>query len=148
VSVGSHENADFRLRKEFVLIRTRGLAGELAQELAFVHAVLERLAAVNEDDWDFIGELTAQRVVAIHVDFFPVEQAATLKLDQAFFYDLAKMTSFTGVNENLARVSHGGSVAVSRQFSMDSNVKNSRKNVLNSGWRGDDETFENLSSRG
>jgi hypothetical protein len=71
--------------------------------------------------------LTPQQVIGIDIDFFPAEQPPTLQLYQAFLHNLAKMTSFASVNENLARVSHGGSVAVSGQFSTYSNVKNSRK---------------------
>ena len=35
------------------------LAGEFAQEFAFVHVVLEGLVAVDEDDRYFVGELAA-----------------------------------------------------------------------------------------
>jgi hypothetical protein len=34
-------------------------AGEFAEEVGFVHTVLEGFAAVDEDDGDFVGELVA-----------------------------------------------------------------------------------------
>src|SRR5215469_11275723 len=99
------------------------LAGELAQELALVHAVLERFAAIDEHDRHFVGELPAQLVVGVHIDFLPAKQTAAFQFDEAFFDNLAKMTTFTSVNKHLAGVGHGRSVAVSEQFSIDTNVK-------------------------
>src|SRR5512133_1523960 len=89
----------------------RGLTCQFAQEFAFVHAVLEGLAAVDEDDGDLVGELAPELLVGVDIDFLPAEQAAALQLDQAFFHNLAKMAALAGVDEDLPRVSHARSLA-------------------------------------
>jgi hypothetical protein len=78
------------------------LAGEFAEELAFVHAVFEGFAAVNEYNRDFVGKLAAKLFVGVNINFPPVKQAAALQLDQAFFDDLAKMATLAGIDEDLA----------------------------------------------
>ena len=80
-----------------------GLTGQFAEKLALVHAVLEGLPAVDKDHRNFIGELAPQRVVAIHVHFFPMETAPALKLYQSLFDDFAQMTAFSRVDHNLSR---------------------------------------------
>src|SRR5215472_16672246 len=99
------------------------LAGKLAQELALVHTVLERFAAIDEHDRHFVGELSAQLVVGVDIDFLPAKQAAAFQLDETFFDNFAKMTAFASVNQHLAGVGHGRSVSVSEQFSIESDVK-------------------------
>jgi hypothetical protein len=64
---GDHRNAEIATE----------LAGQLAEEFAFVHAVLEGFAAVDEDYGDFVRELAAELLVGVDVDFLPAEQAAT-----------------------------------------------------------------------
>jgi hypothetical protein len=78
------------------------LGSEFAEELAFVHAVFEGFAAVNEYNRDFVGKLPAKLFVGVNINFPPVKQAAALQLDQAFFNDLAKMATLAGVDEDLA----------------------------------------------
>ena len=80
--------------------------GELAQELTFVHAVLEGFAAVDEDDRHLVGELAAKLVVGIDVHFLPAEQAAALELDEAFLDDFAEVATFACIDQNVAGVSH------------------------------------------
>src|SRR5215470_16371493 len=101
----------------------RALARELAEEFPFVHPVLESLAAVDEDDWDLVGELAAQLFVGVYVDFLPAEQASALELDEAFLDDLAQMTALASVDQDLASVRHARSVAFSRQISIVCRVK-------------------------
>ena len=100
------------------LTRAAELAGKFAEELSFVQAVFERFASIDEDDGDFVGELAAELFVGIHIDFLPAEHATSLKLDQALFDNLAQMAAFSGVDQYLAGVSHGRSVAFSRQNSI------------------------------
>jgi hypothetical protein len=82
------------------------LAGQLAQEFAFVHVVLEGFAAVDEDYGNLIGELAAQLIVAIDVDGAPGEAAAALQFGERFLDDLAKMAAFAGINDHLPGVGH------------------------------------------
>ena len=84
--------------------------GELAQELTFVHAVLEGFAAVDEDDGHLVGELATKLVVGIDVHFLPAEQAAALELDEAFLDDFAEVATFAGVDQNVAGVGHQAGV--------------------------------------
>src|SRR5579883_2067177 len=77
-------------------------AGQLAQEFALVHVVLEGLAAVNEDHRDLVGELPPQLLVRIDIHFLPAEQAPALELHQALLDDLAEMAPLPGVNEDFA----------------------------------------------
>jgi hypothetical protein len=64
---------------ERLLIRNAGWsAGELAEEIGFVHAVLEGFAAIDEDYRDFVGELAAELFVAVHVYFLPGEAATAM----------------------------------------------------------------------
>jgi hypothetical protein len=84
--------------------------GELAQELTFVHAVLEGFAAVDEDDGHLVGVLAAKLVVGIDVHFLPAEQAAALELDEAFLDDFAEVATFAGVDQNVAGIGHQAGV--------------------------------------
>jgi hypothetical protein len=90
-----------------------GLAGQLAQEFAFVHVVLEGFAAIDEDYRDLIGELAAQLIIAIDVDVAPGEAAAALELGERFLNDLAKMAALAGINDNLPGVGHWGDSTLS-----------------------------------
>jgi hypothetical protein len=77
----------------------------------FVHAVLEGFAAVDENDGNFVGELAAQLLVGVHVDFLPGEAAPAMELNQGFLHDLAKMAALAGVDHDLAGPRHGASLA-------------------------------------
>ena len=83
-------------------------AGEFAEEVGFVHAVLEGFAAVDEDDGDFVGEFAAELFVAVDVDVLPGEAAAAMQFGQGFFDDLAEVTSLAGVDDDLAEFGHCG----------------------------------------
>src|SRR5262249_24178317 len=78
------------------------LTCQLFQELLLVHAVFERLAAINENDWDLVGELTTQEVVSLDVNFAPTEPSPALKLYQFFFHDFAQVATFAGVHNDFA----------------------------------------------
>ncbi len=88
-----------------------GLAGQLAQKLLLVHAVLEGFSAVDEHNRDFIIKLPPQFIIAIDVDLVPRESAAAGKLGEALLHELAKMTSFPRVNHHFGGFWHGGIVA-------------------------------------
>src|SRR4029077_13472073 len=90
---------------------TNKLAGQFAQELALVHVVFESLVAVDEDDRDFVGESAAQFVVAFDVNFPPGKAPAPVQLSQRFLDDLAQVTALAGINDDLARLRHGRSLA-------------------------------------
>jgi hypothetical protein len=75
---------------------------EFAEEVVFVHVILEGFAAVDEDYGDFVGELAAQLLVAVDVYIFPGEATAAMQFGQGFFHDFAEMTSFAGVDHDLA----------------------------------------------
>jgi hypothetical protein len=79
---------------------------QLPQEFLLVHAVLEGLAAIDEDDGDFVVELAAKFGIKVNVNFVPGEATAARKLAETFFYYFAKMTSLAGVDHDVARVGH------------------------------------------
>jgi hypothetical protein len=83
-------------------------AGEFAEEVGFVHAVLEGFAAVDEDDGDFVGEFAAELFVAVDVDVLPGEASAAMQFGQGLFDDLAEVTSLAGVDDDLAEFGHCG----------------------------------------
>src|SRR5579863_5926324 len=91
------------------------LAGQFAEEFPLVHAVLKRLAAVNEDDGNFVVELAAEFEVGVNVDLAPGEAAAAGELRQALFDHLAQMASLSRIDYNAPGVRHGGILA--RRFS-------------------------------
>ena len=83
-------------------------AGQFAEEVGFVHAVLEGFAAVDEDYGDFVGELAAELIVAVYVDVLPVEAAAAREFGEVFFHDFAQVASFAGVEHDVAKGGHRG----------------------------------------
>ena len=84
------------------------LAGELAQELALVHAVFEGLAAIDEDYGNFIIELAAEVGVGIDVDFLPGESPAPGEFGQALLDYLTEMTALAGIHHDGATCQHRG----------------------------------------
>jgi hypothetical protein len=107
-----------------VAVRER-LAGEFAEEFAFVHAVFEGFAAIDEYDGDFVGKLAAKLFVGVNVNFSPVKQAASLQLGQAFFDDLAEMATLAGVHEDLAGDVHERECSSFRAIFNQTNCKES-----------------------
>jgi hypothetical protein len=91
-------------------------AGEFAEEVGFVHAVLEGFAAVNEDDGDFVGELAAELFVAVDVDVLPGEAATAMQFGESLFDDLAEVTSFAGVDDDLTGLGHSGEFSKGGEF--------------------------------
>ena len=53
----------------------RPLAGQLAEEFLLVHAVLESLATIDEDNGDFVVELPAEFGVGVNVNIAPSKTA-------------------------------------------------------------------------
>lgn len=84
------------------------LADEFAQEFLLVHAVLEGLASVYEDDRNFIVELPAQFVIGIDVDFKPGESASPRKLGEALLYHFTEVTALPRVDDDTAKLWHAG----------------------------------------
>ncbi|HWY56338.1 MAG TPA: hypothetical protein VNZ03_17870 [Terriglobales bacterium] len=82
------------------------LPGQFAEEVGFVHVVLEGFATINENNGDFVGELAAELVVAVHVYVLPGEAAAAVQLGESFFDDFAEVASFARVDDDLAEVGH------------------------------------------
>lgn len=82
------------------------LAGELAEEFLLVHTVFESLAAVDEDDRDFVVELAAEFVIGVDVDLAPGETAAPREFAEALFHHFTEVASFAGVDNNIARLWH------------------------------------------
>ena len=83
-------------------------AGEFAEEVGFVHAVLEGFAAIDEDDGDLVGELAAELFVGVYVDVLPGEAAAAMQFGEGLFDDLAEVAAFAGVDHDLAELGHWG----------------------------------------
>lgn len=83
-------------------------AGQLPQEFLFIHAVLESLAAVDENDRNFVVILPAQFVVRINVDFLPRKSASPREFGKALFDHLAQMTSLARVDDNAPGFLHAG----------------------------------------
>jgi hypothetical protein len=67
----------------------------------FVYAVFEGLAAVDEDYWNFVGELTAELVIGIDVDFLQIEATPAMELGQGLLHNFAQVAAFAGVNHDL-----------------------------------------------
>ena len=85
-----------------------------------VHAVFEGFAAIDEDDRDLVGELAAELVVGVDVDFLPGEPAAAMELGEGFFHDLTEVAAFAGVEHDLAGLWHEASVAESGRSTVES----------------------------
>ena len=94
---------------------SRRSGAEFAEEFFFVHAVLEGFAAVDEDYGDFVGIEAADFGVGVYVNFTPVKAAALLEFDEALLDDFAEMTSFAGINNDLAGRRHARQCSSSRR---------------------------------
>ena len=70
--------------------------------------ILEGFVAVDEDDGNFVGELAAELVVAVNVDVLPGEAAAAVEFGESLFDDFAEVTSFAGIEDDLAEFGHCG----------------------------------------
>ena len=76
----------------------------------FVHVVFEGFAAVDKNHGDFVGELAAELVVRVDVNFLPGEAAPALELGKSFLDDLTKVAAFAGVEHDLTGIGHAASV--------------------------------------
>jgi hypothetical protein len=88
--------------------KTGGLAGEFPEEFLFVHRILERFAAVDEDNRNFVVKLSAEFDIGIHVNFAPRESSPARKLGEAFLHHFAKVAAFSGVHDDATRLLHAG----------------------------------------
>jgi hypothetical protein len=83
-------------------------AGEFAEEVGLVHAVLKGFTAVDEDYGNLVGELPPELFVGVHIDVLPSEAAAAMEFGEGLFDDLAEMAAFAGVDHDLAEFGHWG----------------------------------------
>jgi len=86
------------------------LTDQLSQELLFVHAVLESLAAVDENYGDFVIELSAKLFIGVDVDLPPYEATSPGQLHNAFLHDFTQVATLAGINQDLARYVHQAGV--------------------------------------
>ena len=117
--------------------KPKRLAGELAEEFALVHVVLEGFAAVDKDDGNFVGELAAELFVGVDIDFLPAKKTSPLELHQALFDNLTKMTALASVNEDVASFGHWRSLAIFPPNFNACNVKKSKQRTGNGGRTGE-----------
>ena len=68
-------------------------ARQRAQETILAHVVLERLAAIYEDDGYLVVVLLPQLSVTVDVDLTPLEVGLLLGILESLFDDVAEMTS-------------------------------------------------------
>jgi hypothetical protein len=94
----------------FHKLRRYPLAGQLPKKILLIHAVFEGLAAIDEDDGDFIVELSAEIGVAIHVNFAPGETATARKLGETLFDDLTEVTSSARIQNDAAEFCHAAGI--------------------------------------
>ncbi len=65
-----------------------------------VHVVLERLAAIDENDGDLIVVPLSQLRIGIDVHFAPLEVGIALKLGKRLLHYVTKMTSLSRIHHN------------------------------------------------
>jgi hypothetical protein len=81
-------------------------SAQFTQEFLFIHAVLKRFAAVDENYGDLVGIEASAFGVGVDVDLSPGEAATFVQLDDALFDDFAEMTSLAGIDDNFPRLRH------------------------------------------
>ena len=84
----------------------RSSSAQFAQEFLFIHVVLKRFAAVDEDYRDLVGIEAPDFGVGVYVDFPPGEAATLVQLDDTLRDNFAEMTSLAGINEDFPRRRH------------------------------------------
>jgi hypothetical protein len=82
------------------------LTGQLLQELLFVQAIFEGFTAVNENDRNFVRELSPELVIRLDVNFPPAKASPAFQLCELLFDDLAEVTSFPGIYDDFAQEGH------------------------------------------
>ena len=86
-------------------------AGQLPHELLLVHAIFERLAAIDEDDRNLIVVLPTQVWIGVNIHVAPVEAAALMEFYEALLDDFAEMASLAGIDDNFSVLHANGSLA-------------------------------------
>jgi hypothetical protein len=82
------------------------LASQLPEEFLLVHVILEGLAAVDENDRNFIVELAAEFEVGVDVDFLPDKPSTAGEFGETFFHYLAKVASLAGIYDDVTSIWH------------------------------------------
>jgi hypothetical protein len=90
------------------------LAYQLAHELALVHAILERFAAIDKDDRDFVVELTAQLGGSVDVNLAPGEAATARELNKALFDHFAQVASLSRIDNDAPQIWHAWQILARR----------------------------------
>lgn len=109
------------------VVRGEKLAGETAEEFALVHVILEGLAAIDKDDRDLVVELAAKFRIGVYIDFLPSESAVASELRQTLLHQLAEVTTFAGVDDDLPEEFHGWIVALGNPQSQREIVKDCKE---------------------
>jgi len=86
------------------------LVSQLTQKFFFIHAVLERLSAIDENHGNLIVKLAPKFVVGVDVDFPPNESTAAREFGKALLYNLAEVAPFAGVDDDVAELGHAGKI--------------------------------------
>ena len=85
-------------------------ACQLSHKLLFVHAIFERLAAIDEDDGYLIVVLATEVWIGVNIHVAPVEAAALMEFYEALLDDFAEMAPLPGINDNFPVLHNAGSV--------------------------------------
>jgi hypothetical protein len=88
------------------LFQEFGLVGEAAQKLAFVHPIFKGLSPIDEDNRDFVVELTAEFRIGIHVNLAPYEAATARQLGKTLFDHFTEVTPLARVHDNIGEFWH------------------------------------------
>jgi hypothetical protein len=85
-------------------------ASQLPEEFLLVHVILEGLAAIDENDRNFIVELAAEFDVGVDVDFLPDEPSAAGEFGETFLHHFAKVASLAGIDDDVTSIWHAGRI--------------------------------------
>jgi hypothetical protein len=95
--------------------RANLISSQLPQKFLFIHAVLEGLSAIDENHRNLIVKLAPKFAVGVNVDFPPDESTAARQLGKALLYDFAQVTSFAGVDDDVADLGHAGKIVARKK---------------------------------
>jgi hypothetical protein len=93
-----------------ISVRRVNLVSQLPQKFFFIHAVLERLSAIDENHGNLVVKLAPKLVVGVDVDFPPDESTPARELGKALLYDFAEVAPFAGVDDDVADLGHAGKI--------------------------------------
>ena len=68
--------------------------------------VLERLAAIDKNDGDFVGIKAPNLGIGVHIHLTPVEAAPLVQLDNGLLDNLAEMAALARIHYDLANPGH------------------------------------------